>query len=111
MKKVMMCLFAVVLFSIFAAGTAFSEGKEEGTCSSGCPAMKEEVKENDLLLEKEVINSVCPVMGGKIKADTPFKAEYNGKIIGFCCEGCISAFEKDPEKYMKIIEQQAANDQ
>jgi len=48
----------------------------------------------------EVINNTCPVMGGKVDKDTPYKAEYKGKTIGFCCAGCVEKFEADPEKYM-----------
>ena len=34
--------------------------------------------------------------------------EYEGKIYDFCCAGCVGAFKKDPEKYIKIIEEQVA---
>jgi YHS domain-containing protein len=47
----------------------------------------------------EVCNSTCPVMGGEVAKDTPYKSEYKGKTIGFCCEGCVKAFEANPEKY------------
>ena len=48
----------------------------------------------------EVVNTICPVMGGEVGKDTPFKVEYKGKTIGLCCAGCITAFNKDPEKYI-----------
>lgn len=47
-------------------------------------------------------NAVCPVRGEEIDPEGT-KVEYNGKIYGFCCSGCISKFEKDPEKYSKNI--------
>jgi nitrosocyanin len=53
--------------------------------------------------EGEVINDTCPVMGGKVEKDTPYKIEYKGKTIGFCCPGCIEQFNADPEKYIKKI--------
>ena len=46
-----------------------------------------------------VCNTTCPVMGGEVAKDTPHKAQYNGKTIGFCCAGCVKAFKSDPEKY------------
>lgn len=51
----------------------------------------------------EVINDTCPVMGGKVDKDTPYKAEYNGKTIGFCCPGCIEKFNANPKEYMAKI--------
>jgi len=43
------------------------------------------------------LNKVCPVKGEEIDADAP-TVEYNGKLIVFCCPGCDSKFQKDPEK-------------
>ncbi len=55
--------------------------------------------------EGEIINTICPVMGGEVDKDTPFKVEYQGKTIGFCCAGCVSTFNADPEKYMEKLQQ------
>ncbi len=46
----------------------------------------------------------CPVMSGKV--DEKFFADYKGKRIYFCCAGCIEEFNKDPEKYMKKMEEE-----
>ncbi len=48
--------------------------------------------------------SKCPVLGGKI--DQKIYADYQGKRIYFCCSGCIDEFKKDPEKYLKKMEEQ-----
>ncbi len=45
-------------------------------------------------------NSVCPIMGGEVDPEVQ-TASYQGKTIGFCCDGCIEKFNKDPEKYIK----------
>ena len=29
---------------------------------------------------------------------------YKGREIKVCCEGCVKDFQKDPEKYLKLIE-------
>lgn len=47
-------------------------------------------------------NKVCPVKGEEVDTKAP-TVEYNGKVIGFCCPGCDSKFQKDPEKYMKNL--------
>ena len=53
----------------------------------------------------EVGNSVCPVSGEKVGTMGPVvKYEYKGKIYNLCCEGCVSSFAKDPEKYIAIVE-------
>lgn len=42
--------------------------------------------------------AVCPVSG---KPGNPaITAEYQGKKYSFCCKGCASKFEKNPEKYL-----------
>ena len=59
----------------------------------------------------EVVNAVCPIMGAEVKKDTPYKVEYEGKTIGFCCAGCITTFKADPEKYMKNLEEASQTDE
>lgn len=56
--------------------------------------------------EVNVGNKICPVSGEKI--DEKFKAtyEYQGKVYNFCCPMCIDEFKKDPEKYIKKVEEE-----
>jgi len=46
----------------------------------------------------------CPVRGGTINKDV--YTDYQGKRIYFCCPPCIANFKKDPEKYMKKLEEE-----
>jgi Cu(I)/Ag(I) efflux system membrane fusion protein len=48
-----------------------------------------------------VPQKTCPVMGNPI--DKEIHVDYNGKRVYFCCAGCPATFEKDPEKYLKIL--------
>jgi YHS domain-containing protein len=48
--------------------------------------------------------TVCPVLGGNI--DKQVYMDYQGKRIYFCCQGCDAEFRKDPEKYLKKIQEQ-----
>ena len=41
----------------------------------------------------------CPVMGGTI--NKALYADYEGKRVYFCCEGCVPEFQKDPVQYLK----------
>lgn len=51
-------------------------------------------------------NKICPISGEKIDEKTKATYEYNGKVYNFCCSNCIDEFKKDPEKYIKKIEEE-----
>ncbi|MEK6727849.1 MAG: YHS domain-containing protein [Candidatus Omnitrophota bacterium] len=51
-------------------------------------------------------NKICPVSGEKIDEKTKATYEYQGKIYNFCCPACIESFKKDPEKYIKKVEEE-----
>lgn len=44
----------------------------------------------------------CPVTGSPINKS--ISTDYNGKRIYFCCNACPAQFKKDPEKYIKKME-------
>lgn len=46
--------------------------------------------------------STCPVMGGAINPE--LYADVAGKRVYVCCGGCIGMIEKDPAKYLAILE-------
>lgn len=48
--------------------------------------------------------TVCPVLGGPISKEV--YTDYQGQRIYFCCSGCIAEFKKDPEKYLKKMQEQ-----
>jgi YHS domain-containing protein len=48
--------------------------------------------------------TTCPVLAGPI--DKKVYADYQGKRIYFCCAGCDKEFMKDPEKYLKKLQEQ-----
>lgn len=55
----------------------------------------------------EVGNKICPVSGNPVddgKMGEVVKYEYNGKIYNLCCKMCVKDFQKDPEKYSKIAQ-------
>ena len=53
----------------------------------------------------EVGNTICPVHKKEIATPSPSQYTYKGKIYNFCFPECIEEFKKDPEKYVKIIEE------
>jgi YHS domain-containing protein len=70
----------------------------------------EEMKKDaatDATLEKiEVGNKVCPVSGDKIDDKARATYEYQGKVYNFCCPACIDEFKKDPDKYIKKVNEE-----
>ena len=55
---------------------------------------------------QDVGNKICPVTGEKIDEKTKATYEYEGKIYNFCCAMCIDTFNKDPQKYIKKVEEE-----
>ena len=51
--------------------------------------------------ELKPINKKCPVEGEDI--DPTKFVIYKGKKVAFCCESCDKDFNKDPEKFMKLL--------
>ncbi len=54
----------------------------------------------------EIVQKTCPVMEGKINPE--LYVDHNGRRIYFCCQGCVDTFKKDPEKYMKKVDEDLA---
>jgi YHS domain-containing protein len=48
--------------------------------------------------------TTCPVLAGNI--DKNVYADHQGKRIYFCCLGCDAEFMKNPEKYMKKLQEE-----
>jgi YHS domain-containing protein len=45
--------------------------------------------------------TLCPVRGNPVRRE--FYADFEGKRVYFCCQGCRSSFLDDPEWYMTRI--------
>lgn len=56
------------------------------------------------------VNANCPIMGHPV-ADDGGSSSWNGKVIGYCCEGCKPKFEalSDEEKTAKLAEADKAD--
>jgi YHS domain-containing protein len=59
--------------------------------------------------EENVGNKICPVSGESVEGmGGAVSYEYKGKLYNMCCKMCSKDFEKDPEKFAKIAEANAA---
>ena len=45
----------------------------------------------------------CPVMNNPVNKQV--YTDYPGKRVYFCCPACIETFEKEPDKYLKVLEE------
>jgi len=78
-------------------------GKRIYFCCAGCEKTFQKNPEKYLNKMKEqgvVLETVtCPVSGKT--ANLEISAEYQGKKVYFCCEGCKKEFLESPDKYLK----------
>ncbi|OGX18470.1 MAG: hypothetical protein A3K83_05630 [Omnitrophica WOR_2 bacterium RBG_13_44_8b] len=78
---------------------AQSEGKQGMSAT-------ETAKQGAVQEAVNVGNKICPVTDAEIDEKLKATYEYEGKIYNFCCADCIEEFKKNPEKYIKKIEEQ-----
>ena len=76
--------------------TAFAAGSFWVAAAKAAPEAKP--------ASQAVTQTKCPVLAGDINKQV--YADYKGKRIYFCCSGCDAEFKKDPEKYMKKLQEQ-----
>ena len=56
-------------------------------------------------LAKTYTLTTCPVSGDKLGGmGETIDTLYQGQLIRFCCKGCIKSFNKNPDKYLKVID-------
>ena len=49
--------------------------------------------------------TTCLVSGDKLGGmGETIDCLYQGKLVRFCCKGCIKSFNKNPDKYLKELE-------
>jgi YHS domain-containing protein len=83
------------------------DGKRVYVCCKGCiGAVQKDPEKYIKKLEDDGVTvaklqTTCPVMGGKINKE--LYVDHDGKRVYVCCKGCISAVQKDPEKYIKKL--------
>lgn len=100
MKKII--YVSVVVFFVFGL-ISFSWVEMCGGHMAEAEAAQESTSNQKVV---NVGNKICPVTGDKINETTKATYEYEGKIYNFCCPMCIEQFKKDPDKYIKKIEQE-----
>jgi YHS domain-containing protein len=65
-----------------------------------------EKTESEVSKPQNIGNKICPVTSEKIGENSKVTYEYRGKIYNLCCSACIKEFRNNPDKYIRIIEQE-----
>ena len=73
---------------------------------TGCKKAEQAADKEELssIEAAAVEQTTCPLMAGK-PINKNIYAEYKGKKVYFCCQGCKPKFEANPEKYIAKLPQ------
>lgn len=107
-------MFPIIIVSLI--GFSFTSFGTEGLTEKNHDAHKHHAQQQDdkhqgHMMEKThveedlaaISQKTCPVMGGEISKE--YYYDHKGKRVYFCCENCIEEFKKEPEKYLKKLEE------
>jgi YHS domain-containing protein len=86
----------VLAIALVAAGCGKKEPAQGGTMPPAEPGAE---------TQGVIAQKMCPVMNNE-PIDPKVFVDYNGRRIYFCCPSCPPVFNKDPEKYIKIVDEQ-----
>ncbi len=77
--------------------------------TEGMAAMDEVGEMPADVIDSHMGNKICPVSGETIgEMGEGAEVEHNGKKIKLCCAACVETFNKDPESYLKMLEEKMA---
>jgi hypothetical protein len=99
---------AIALAAILMTAVAYAaDGDSKGTDANGT---KEADKTKELIAKQLATYPLktCVVTGGKLgEMGDPVDYVYKERLVRFCCKGCIKKFEKEPDKYLALIDEAA----
>jgi YHS domain-containing protein len=90
MRRNFIALFLITLITAAASATVVAATDDQPTAAITVVATDE--------AKKAVTNKLCPVSGGPVSEK--YRAEYKGQYVYVCCEGCLTEFKADPEKFV-----------
>ncbi|MCA9415840.1 MAG: hypothetical protein KC917_06205, partial [Candidatus Omnitrophica bacterium] len=87
--------------------TAEYDGQKVAFCCGNCCAAfsKDPAAYADKLASAFTLQTVCPVSGKPINPQASLEVS-DGVQLYFCCQGCKSEYEKNPEKYKDSLAKQ-----
>jgi len=84
---------AIVAWGVLAAG-----------CKSEPQPGKPSTAPAAVMPKTEIAQKLCPVTGDLINRN--IFVDYDGRRIYLCCDMCPAQFKKDPEKFLKKLDEQ-----
>ena len=127
MNKVLFILTLSLLLGLSCGSFAQSPAGDDAKAAAEAPAATEEAapavapeanEDVHIASDEEkaglpnVGNKICPVSGDNVtEMGESVPVVYKGKIYNMCCEMCLKDFQKHPEKFSKIAEDEAEEDQ
>jgi YHS domain-containing protein len=94
-KWILPCMCGMVL----AAGVAVST--PHALAGGPAPTPAPAAPSTQPAVDSKPVNTKCPVTGEDI--DPKMTVVYEGKTIAFCCDDCVKAFKKNPDKYLENV--------
>ena len=100
--------FRLLTISIFAAALTLTAAAHDKHKNDKKNDKQEKVAKSsgkvEFLGKGDGVES-CPVTGEALTSKT-IKAEFFGRTVYFCCEGCLATAKKNPELYVKKTEKE-----
>ncbi len=98
------CALGVAAFApkLAAAGEATPAPSSLPSCCSGMATTA--IADANTNAVPDLLKT-CPVSGEKLNGDmgAPYVFSYQGQEVKLCCKGCKKDFDKNPDKYLKVI--------
>jgi YHS domain-containing protein len=97
-------MLAITAGAIAIAGRLSAADNTLPACSMGCCGAIITPMANTNTNAVPDLLTTCPVSGEKLgEMGKPFTFVYKDQEVKLCCKGCKKDFDKDPEKYLKVI--------
>lgn len=103
----------VALMATMLAGCAASRGQgcRDGDCrvssaTRSIPPRRTEIAEDQTSDSgrRGTVQQTCPVTGEPLGSmGPPILVGLGAKSVQVCCQGCVAAVKKNPDKYLKIV--------
>lgn len=101
----------VALMTMLSVGCASSRGRgcHQGGCKvSSTGSVPPRRTETASALQGKG-QQTCPVTGEPLGSmGDPIPVTVQGRTIQVCCQGCVAAVQKNPEKYLKAVDDELA---
>lgn len=110
---------AVAVATALSAGCAGSRGGgcRGGSCRASSatespPPNRSEATHARVLNDapRGLAQQTCPVTGEELGSmGPPIPVNVKGRTIQVCCDGCVAAVRKNPDKYLKIVDDELSS--